>query len=46
MDALTHKEIEGLAEVSEFTQDSVPKGRGGECVGLGQIVGQWGRRGY
>jgi phytoene dehydrogenase-like protein len=43
MDALMYKEIEGPAEVSEFTRDSVLKGQGGECVGLGQIVGQCGK---
>jgi phytoene dehydrogenase-like protein len=43
MDAVMYKEIEGPAEVSEFTRDSVLKGQGGECVGLGQIVGQCGR---
>ncbi len=43
MDALMYKEIEGPAEVSEFTRDSVMKGQGGECVGLAQIVGQCGK---
>jgi phytoene dehydrogenase-like protein len=43
MDALMYKEIEGPAEVSEFTRDSVMKGQGGECVGLAQIAGQCGK---
>jgi phytoene dehydrogenase-like protein len=43
MDAVMYKEIEGPAEVSEFTRDSVLKGQGGECVGLAQIVGQCGK---
>lgn len=37
-----YKEIEGPAEVSEFTRYSVVEGQGGERVGLGQIVGQCG----
>ena len=43
MDACMYKEIEGPAEVSQFTRDSVMHGQGGECVGLGQIVGQCGK---
>jgi phytoene dehydrogenase-like protein len=43
MDALMYKEIEGPAEVSRFTRDSVLRGQGGECIGLGQIAGQCGR---
>ncbi|MDM8001086.1 MAG: FAD-dependent oxidoreductase, partial [Dehalococcoidia bacterium] len=43
MDSVMYKEIEGPAEVSEFTRDSVLKGQGGECVGVGQIVGQCGK---
>jgi phytoene dehydrogenase-like protein len=43
MDALMYKEIEGPAEVSQFTRDSVMHGQGGECVGLAQIAGQCGR---
>ena len=31
------------ADVSRLTRDSVLPGQGGECVGLGQIVGQCGR---
>jgi phytoene dehydrogenase-like protein len=43
MDALMYKELEGPAEVSEFTRDQVLEGQGGECVGLAQIVGQCGK---
>ncbi len=43
MDALMYKEVEGPAEVSEFTRDQVLEGQGGECVGLAQIVGQCGK---
>lgn len=31
------------ADVSRLTRDSVLPGQGGECVGLGQVVGQCGR---
>ena len=31
------------ASVSKLTRDSVLPGQGGECIGLGQIVGQCGR---
>jgi prolycopene isomerase len=42
--AVERKESEGPVEVSAHTRDSVlPGGQGGECVGLGQIVGQCGR---
>lgn len=43
MDAVVYKEVEGPAEVSEFTRDQVLSGQGGECVGLAQIVGQCGK---
>jgi prolycopene isomerase len=43
MDALDYKEVEGPAEVSASTRDHVLPGQGGECVGLGQIVGQCGK---
>jgi phytoene dehydrogenase-like protein len=43
MDAVMYKELEGPAEVSEFTRDHVLDGQGGECVGLAQIVGQCGK---
>jgi phytoene dehydrogenase-like protein len=32
------------ADVSRVTRDSVVPGQGGECIGLGQIVGQCGHR--
>jgi len=31
------------SHVSNLTRDAVVPGRGGECVGLGQIVGQCGK---
>jgi len=37
------KEYYGPAEVSALSRDSVVPGAGGECVGMGQIVGQCGR---
>jgi phytoene dehydrogenase-like protein len=37
------KEYYGPAEVSALSRDSVVPGAGGECVGLGQVVGQCGR---
>jgi len=37
------KEYYGPAEVSSLSRDPVVPGVGGECVGLGQIVGQCGR---
>ena len=41
--AVEHQEYSGPAEVSAATRDSVLPGQGGECVGLGAIVGQCGR---
>jgi len=43
LDATDHKEYEGPAEISASTRDHVLPGQGGECVGLGQIVGQCGK---
>jgi len=43
MDALDYKEYEGPAEISASTRDQVLPGQGGECVGLGQVVGQCGK---
>jgi hypothetical protein len=43
MDTLDYKEHEGPAEISAFTRDQVLPGQGGECVGLGQVVGQCGK---
>ena len=37
------KETYGPAEVSALSRDSAVPGAGGECVGIGQIVGQCGR---
>jgi phytoene dehydrogenase-like protein len=41
--AVERRETDGPAEISAHTRDSVVAGQGGECVGLGQIVGQCGR---
>ena len=43
MDACYQREATGPAEISAATRDSVLPGQGGECVGLGQIVGQCGK---
>jgi len=43
MDACYERQATGPAEVSAATRDSVLPGQGGECVGLGQIVGQCGK---
>jgi phytoene dehydrogenase-like protein len=37
------KERYGTSHVSALTRDQVLPGQGGECIGLGQIVGQCGR---
>jgi phytoene dehydrogenase-like protein len=42
-EATERREYAGPREISEMTRDSVVPGQGGECVGLGQIVGQCGR---
>ena len=42
--AVERREVDGPAEVSAHTRDSVLPGQGGECVGIGQIVGQCGTR--
>lgn len=44
MEAVERRVTEGPREVSEHTRDSVVPGAGGECVGLGQIVGQCGTK--
>jgi prolycopene isomerase len=44
MDAVEHRATDGPAEVSEHTRDSVVPGAGGECVGIGQVVGQCGTK--
>jgi len=41
--AVERREFAGPKEISELTRDSVLPGQGGECVGLGQIVGQCGK---
>lgn len=41
--AIEGKDYAGPAQVSSSTRDSVLPGQGGECVGLGQIVGQCGK---
>ncbi|MEA1959296.1 MAG: FAD-dependent oxidoreductase [Chloroflexota bacterium] len=43
MDACFERQATGPAEVSAATRDSVLPGQGGECVGVGQIVGQCGK---
>jgi prolycopene isomerase len=43
-DAIERRECDGPAEVSAHTRDHVLPGQGGECVGIGQIVGQCGTR--
>lgn len=42
--AVERRETDGPAEVSLHTRDSVLPGQGGECVGIGQVVGQCGTR--
>ncbi len=41
---LIRREDYTTADVSRVTRDSVVPGQGGECIGLGQIVGQCGSR--
>jgi prolycopene isomerase len=42
--AVERRETDGPAEVSAHTRDSVLPGQGGECVGIGQVVGQCGTK--
>ena len=42
--ACERRDYAGPREVSRLTRDSVLPGQGGECVGLGQVVGQCGRK--
>jgi phytoene dehydrogenase-like protein len=42
--AIERRETDGPAEVSAHTRDSVLPGQGGECVGIGQVVGQCGTK--
>ena len=44
LDSVTHRSVDGPAEVSRHTRDQVLPGQGGECVGIGQVVGQCGTR--
>ena len=41
---IEEKEYYGPAQISRLSRDSVVPGTGGECVGLGQIVGQCGNQ--
>ena len=42
-EATERREYAGPRDISNMTRDSVLPGQGGECVGLGQIVGQCGK---
>lgn len=42
--ATEKREYAGPKEISSLTRDSVLPGQGGECVGLGQVVGQCGKK--
>ena len=42
--ATERREYAGPKEISDLTRDSVLPGQGGECVGLGQVVGQCGKK--
>jgi len=42
-DATERRDYSGPREISNMTRDSVLPGQGGECVGLGQVVGQCGK---
>lgn len=42
--AVERREYAGPKEISDLTRDSVLPGQGGECVGLGQVVGQCGKK--
>ncbi len=41
--ATERREYAGPRDISSMTRDSVLPGQGGECVGLGQVVGQCGK---
>ncbi|MBI4515709.1 MAG: NAD(P)/FAD-dependent oxidoreductase [Deltaproteobacteria bacterium] len=41
--ATERREYAGPRDISNMTRDSVLPGQGGECVGLGQVVGQCGK---
>jgi phytoene dehydrogenase-like protein len=42
-DYIEKKEYYGPAHISNLSRDSAVPGAGGECIGLGQIVGQCGK---
>lgn len=42
--ASERRDYSGPSDISSLTRDSVLPGQGGECVGLGQVVGQCGRQ--
>ena len=42
-EATERREYAGPRDISNMTRDSVLPGQGGECVGLGQVVGQCGK---
>lgn len=42
-DATERRDYSGPRDISSLTRDSVLPGQGGECVGLGQVVGQCGK---
>jgi len=41
---IERKETYSVRDVSRLTRDRVLPGQGGECIGLGQVVGQGGRK--
>jgi prolycopene isomerase len=41
---IEHKEYYSVRDVSRLTRDRVLPKQGGECIGLGQVVGQGGRK--
>jgi len=44
MEHIEHREYYGSGHISALSRDSVVPGAGGECIGLGQIVGQCGKQ--
>jgi phytoene dehydrogenase-like protein len=42
-ESIEHKELYTTSHVSKLTRDHVLPDQGGECIGLGQIVGQCGK---
>ncbi len=41
---IEHKEYYSVRDVSRLTRDRVLPGQGGECIGLGQVIGQGGQK--